>query len=184
MHLRTVAKLSSFQIITSTLLLLITMYPSRLHSFDELSNITNTIHKNLNGPSYEDQSMDDFSSAPPGGGTCGSCKMREAVRTRSLEAIKEQILLRLGMQTALNTTGRKLPQIPQDVIAQYPNLALPGMMSDQPQPSFRPGPQIQEEEDIMHIKTENIMVFSKPCKFLTFFVPLNIVIHFLKNYWK
>lgn len=90
--------------------------------------------------------------------------MRDEVRTRSLENIKEQILLRLGMQNAPNTTGRKLPQVPQDVIAQYPNLAIPGMLGDQPQPSFKPGQSIIEEEDTLHIKTEKVMVFSKPCK--------------------
>lgn len=164
---------------------IIAILPAQLHSYNELSNITNTIHKNLNGPSFEDQSVDDFSSSPPDGGgpasgltglsgmsgagvgTCGSCKMREAVRTRSLEAIKEQILLRLGMQTALNTTGRKLPEVPQDFFAKYPNLQQHGMLSDQPQqPIFKPGYNIMEEEDIMHIKTENIMVFSKPCEFI------------------
>lgn len=161
--------------------LIIAILPAQLHSYNELSNITNTIHKNLNGPSFEDQSVDDFSSSPPDGGgpassgmlsgmagagvgTCGSCKMREAVRTRSLEAIKEQILFRLGMQSALNTTGRKLPEVSQDFFAKYPNLQQHGMLSDQPQPTFKPGYNIMEEEDIMHIKTENIMVFSKPCK--------------------
>lgn len=165
MHLGSI-QVSLFHTFTVAVLL-VSLLPSSLHSYDEMTNITNVIdrRRSLNGPSYEDQSVDDYSSAQSeGGGSCGSCRMRDEVRTRSLENIKEQILLRLGMQNAPNTTGRKLPQVPQDVIAQYPNLAIPGMLGDQPQPSFKPGQSIIEEEDTLHIKTEKVMVFSKPCK--------------------
>lgn len=141
-----------------TVILLLIQY-SYAFKHDE-TNRTNIIDRRRSvNPSYKDQSIDEITT------TCGSCQMRQDIRNRSLETIKEQILLRLGMQHPLNTTGRKLPQVPQDMLAQFPGLQVPGMLGDQPQSPFKPGPSISEEEDTLHIKTESVMTFAKPCKY-------------------
>lgn len=135
----------------------------RVFCFNELMNRTNIIDRRSVSPSYsKDQILEDGL-----GGGCGSCAKRQDIRNRSLENIKEQILFRLGMQEPLNTTGRRLPQVPQDMLAQLAGImpGFNGMLGDQPQSPFTPGPSVSEEEDTLHIKTESVYAFAKPCKF-------------------
>lgn len=147
-------------------IIIFSLFLSRVYCFNELMNRTNIIDRRSVSPSYsKDQSLEEGLI-----GGCGSCQKRQDIRNRSLESIKEQILFRLGMQEPLNTTGRKLPQVTQQMLKQLAGINMPGingMLGDQPQSSFTPGPTISEEEDNLHIKTENVMIFAKPCKFLS-----------------
>lgn len=145
-----------------TLPLLLVVFVVGGSSYTDLVNRTNIIDRRSVNPSFKDQTLEEGLS-----GACGSCQKRQDVRNRSLENIKEQILFRLGMQEPLNTTGRKLPQVTQDMLAQLAGFNIPGfngMLGDQPQ-SFTPGPTISEEEDTLHMKTESVMTFAKPCKY-------------------
>ncbi|KAJ8680282.1 hypothetical protein QAD02_016069 [Eretmocerus hayati] len=69
------------------------------------------------------------SAAQMGASSCHACRMHEEIRALSLEAIKEQILNKLGLKQAPNMTGRALPRIPpiNKLMDMY------GMQADQPQ---------------------------------------------------
>lgn len=71
------------------------------------------------------------------------------------EAIKQQILSKLGLSRAPNMTGKVLPKIPTLTHL----LEVYGMQSDQAQ--FEPGPVFEESEDDYHAKTQLIMTMAK-----------------------
>lgn len=149
-------------------IVVITMLPTQYtchKQFDEMTNRTNMIdrRRSVSGPTYNtDQFIDDIASTSTGSSGCGSCQMRQDIRNRSLESIKSQILMILGMQQPLNTTGRKLPPVSEDMIAQISEKHVPGMLGDQP---FKTGPVVTEEEDTLHVKTEKVITFAKPRKY-------------------
>lgn len=93
------------------------------------------------------------------GNTCNACRMHEEIRALSLEAIKEQILNKLGLKQAPNMTGRALPRIPP--ISKL--LDLYGMQADQPQP-LEPGITHHEEIDEYAAKTETVFALAQPRK--------------------
>lgn len=98
------------------------------------------------------------------GNVCNACRMHEELRALSLEAIKEQILNKLGLKQAPNITGRALPKIPP--ISQL--LDSYEMQADQPQ-SLKPGITHHEEVDEYAAKTESVFAFAQPRKFFLFF---------------
>lgn len=95
------------------------------------------------------------------GNTCNACRMHEEIRALSLEAIKEQILNKLGLKQAPNMTGRALPRIPP--ISKL--MDMYGMQADQPQP-LEPGITHHEEIDEYAAKTESVFALAQPRKFV------------------
>lgn len=91
--------------------------------------------------------------------------MHEEIRALSLEAIKEQILNKLGLKQAPNMTGRALPRIPP--ISKL--MDMYGMQADQPQP-LEPGITHHEEVDEYAAKTESVFALAQPRKFLLAFL--------------
>ncbi|XP_026671545.1 growth/differentiation factor 8 [Ceratina calcarata] len=91
------------------------------------------------------------------GNTCNACRMHEEIRALSLEAIKEQILNKLGLKQAPNMTGRARPRIPplSKLMDMY------GMQADQPQP-VEPGITHHEEIDEYAAKTESVFALAQP----------------------
>jgi len=87
--------------------------------------------------------------------------MHEEIRAISLEAIKEQILNKLGLKQAPNMTGRAMPRIPP--VSKL--LDMYGMQADQPQP-LEPGITHHEEVDEYAAKTESVFALAQPRKFL------------------
>ncbi|KAL2713567.1 LOW QUALITY PROTEIN: growth/differentiation factor 11, partial [Vespula squamosa] len=83
--------------------------------------------------------------------------MHEEIRALSLEAIKEQILNKLGLKQAPNMTGRALPRIP--AISKL--MDMYGMQADQPQP-VEPGITHHEEVDEYAAKTESVFALAQP----------------------
>lgn len=90
--------------------------------------------------------------------------MHEEIRALSLEAIKEQILNKLGLKQAPNMTGRALPRIPP--ISKL--MDMYGMQADQPQPES--GITHHEEVDEYTAKTESVFALAQPRKFFSFFL--------------
>jgi hypothetical protein len=100
---------------------------------------------------------------------CQSCIFREGLRNLSLQTIKEEILSKLGMKHAPNTTGRQLPKIPplHHLLQIYEQPGLSGMQGDEPvrtTATFKPGSVEQEEEDDYHARTERVIAFAQPCE--------------------
>ncbi|XP_014208297.1 growth/differentiation factor 8-like [Copidosoma floridanum] len=89
------------------------------------------------------------------GSSCNACRMHEEIRAMSLEAIKEQILNKLGLKQAPNMTGRALPRIPP--ISKL--MDMYGMQADQP---LEPGVTYHEELDEFAAKTESVFAFAQP----------------------
>lgn len=90
-------------------------------------------------------------------GGCNACRMHEEIRALSLEAIKEQILNKLGLKQAPNMTGRALPRIPP--ISKL--MDMYGMQADQPS-SVEPGITHHEEIDEFSAKTESVFALAQP----------------------
>lgn len=110
------------------------------------------------------------------GNTCNACRMHEEIRALSLEAIKEQILNKLGLKQAPNMTGRALPRIPP--ISKL--MDMYGMQADQPQP-LEPGTSHYEEIDEYAAKTESVFALAQPRKFQIFFRSFPIPFHVEKR---
>lgn len=110
------------------------------------------------------------------GNTCNACRMHEEIRALSLEAIKEQILNKLGLKQAPNMTGRALPRIPP--ISKL--MDMYGMQADQPQP-LEPGTSHYEEIDEYAAKTESVFALAQPRKFQIFFRSFPILHSMLKK---
>jgi hypothetical protein len=113
---------------------------------------------------------DDETTPLPG---CQSCIFRESLRNLSLQTIKEEILNKLGMKHAPNTTGRALPKIPplHSLLQIYEQQQGLGMQGDEPvraAGSFKPGSVVQEEEDDYHARTERVIAFAQPCEYTHF----------------
>lgn len=98
---------------------------------------------------------------------CNACRMHEEIRALSLEAIKEQILNKLGLKQAPNMTGRALPRIPP--ISKL--MDIYGMQGDQPQ--LEPGITHHEEIDEYTAKTESVFALAQPRKFFAYFTFFN-----------
>jgi hypothetical protein len=99
---------------------------------------------------------------------CSTCRFREELRNLSLQAIKEQILIKLGLKHAPNLTGRAIPKIPpiQHLFDTYT------MQGDQPPDRFfQPGITLHDEEDDFHAKTTMVVVVAQTCEYKN---PLNI----------
>ncbi|XP_054268972.1 growth/differentiation factor 8-like [Macrosteles quadrilineatus] len=86
---------------------------------------------------------------------CSACRLREEMKNFSLEAIKEQILSKLGIDQPPNTTGVALPQVPSVLLEKYHKggLPVPGMMGDEPP--------LEDEEDDYHARTEKVIAFAQ-----------------------
>jgi hypothetical protein len=97
---------------------------------------------------------------------CSTCRFREELRNLSLESIKEQILNKLGMKHAPNTTGRSIPKIPP----LHHLLDLYHMQGDQPDRLFQPGQVIHDEEDDFHAKTTMVVAVAQTSKYKTIFL--------------
>lgn len=108
---------------------------------------------------------------------CPICRLRDEMRRLSLDSIKMQILHKLNLQQAPNMTGRRLPKyehITQLLDAQPLGLLGGGqgagegaglgmgMQGDDPNASsFRPGPEVVEEEDDFHAKMERVIALPQ-----------------------
>uniref|UniRef100_A0ABD2WMH1 TGF-beta propeptide domain-containing protein n=1 Tax=Trichogramma kaykai TaxID=54128 RepID=A0ABD2WMH1_9HYME len=90
-------------------------------------------------------------------GMCNACRMHEEIRALSLEAIKEQILNKLGMKQAPNMTGRALPRIPP--ISKL--MDMYGMQADQPL-GHEPKITHHEEVDDSVAKTDVVIALAQP----------------------
>ncbi|CAB0034663.1 unnamed protein product [Trichogramma brassicae] len=90
-------------------------------------------------------------------GMCNACRMHEEIRALSLEAIKEQILNKLGMKQAPNMTGRALPRIPP--ISKL--MDMYGMQADQPL-GHEPKITHHEEVDESVARTDVVIALAQP----------------------
>lgn len=109
------------------------------------------------------ETEEEVTTPAPG---CQSCVFREGLRNLSLQAIKEEILSKLGMKHAPNTTGRALPKIPplHHLLHIYEQQqGLSGMQGDEPVRAT--GSVEQEEEDDYHALTERVIAFAQPCEY-------------------
>lgn len=96
-------------------------------------------------------------AAVGGGSNCTRCGATTQSRAMQLQAIKAQILSKLGMKRAPNVTRRALPGIPplHRLLDRYDA----GMMqADAP---FEPGEQYDEDDDF-HVAAEKIITFGQP----------------------
>lgn len=123
---------------------------------DKLSNRSNNIQKRF----QEDQFDYPVPTQPVSG--CSSCRMRDEVKQRNIEILKEEILRRMGFQQAPNITGKVLPQIP----AHYLAMVNPdyGMQSDQPMSAAEVAMNDDDNEEY-RVRTEKILTFAQPCKY-------------------
>lgn len=107
---------------------------------------------------------------------CSRCRMLEETINLTKEAIKQQILSKLGLKQPPNITGRALPRIPplNHLLDMY------GMQSDAPGlQAFKPGPVFEEAEDDYHAKTEKVISFSQePPK--SWSLPSNMEVQYFK----
>lgn len=105
---------------------------------------------------------------------CSRCRMIEETLNMTKEAIKQQILSKLGLRQPPNITGRALPSIPplNNLLDRY------GMQSDAPG-NFKPGPVIEEEEDDYHAKTEKVISFAQEAP-PSLGIPSNIEVLYFK----
>ena len=106
---------------------------------------------------------------------CNACRMHEEIRALSLEAIKEQILNKLGLKQAPNMTGRALPRIPP--ISKL--MDMYGVQADQP---LEPGITHHEEIDEYAAKTESVFALAQPRKFTTNFISKNFLLKFRASF--
>lgn len=136
------------------LITIISFATSEKHNQD-VSSRSNGIDRRKPG---QDDQLDAFLNVQQQYPGCGSCKMREEIKSKNLEAIKSEVLRRMGFQKAPNMTGRALPHLPSNVLSRYDQ----GMQSDEP--IYKIGPSITEEVDDYHVKTEKVITFAQPCK--------------------
>lgn len=127
----------------------------------EIRNRSNSIVKRRFTDSFDDMPIPTQSSTG-----CGSCKIREEIKTRNLEVIKGEVLRRMGFESAPNVTGRDLPPVPDHFLERVDLGTFGGMLSDEPE--FKTGYSITEEEDDYHIKTQEVLTFAQPCKHFFF----------------
>lgn len=99
---------------------------------------------------------------------CNACRIHEEIRALSLEAIKEQILNKLGLKQAPNMTGRAMPRIPP--ISKL--MDMYGMQADQP---LEPGITHHEEIDEYAAKTESVFALAQPHQRLRHFKGLDVL---------
>ena len=106
---------------------------------------------------------------------CPLCRLRDEMRRLSLDSIKQQILHKLNLAQAPNMTGRRLPKYehitqlldsqPLGLLGQGAGLGMGmGMQGDDPNASggsFRPGPEVVEEEDDFHAKMEKVIAMPQ-----------------------
>ncbi|CAN7939558.1 unnamed protein product, partial [Ixodes hexagonus] len=93
----------------------------------------------------------------PSGGNCTRCSSQGESRLARLQAIKAQILSKLGMQRAPNVTRSAVPGIPPlHRLLDHYDAGL--MQADAP---FVPGEQYDEEDDY-HVAAEKVISFGMP----------------------
>lgn len=109
----------------------------------------------------------------PSGSNCTRCASQGESRLARLQAIKAQILSKLGMQRAPNVTRSVLPGIPplHRLLDRY-DAGL--MQADAP---FVPGEQYDEEDDY-HVAAEKVISFGMPAPGELGLVPEWQAVHF------
>lgn len=91
---------------------------------------------------------------------CTSCRPYENLREHSLRVIRESLLIKLGFTQAPNTTGRELPQVPEDLMARYKQRKPPaGVQADAPTAS-RTLVTHTEPDDFL-ARTDNVFIFGR-----------------------
>lgn len=117
---------------------------------------------NNNQKRFKDEPLDYTVPTQPASG-CSSCRMRDEVKQRNIEVLKGEILRRMGFQHAPNITGKILPQIPAHYLAMVdPDF---GMQSDQPYSTAGLGINDEDDEEF-RVRTEKILTFAQPCKYM------------------
>lgn len=104
---------------------------------------------------------------------CPACALRSEIRHISLEAIKREILAKLGMERAPNMTGRQVPNI-------APLTTLFDVQTDQ---VFRQP--VQDEPDESSATTERVIAFAQPRQYFYLFLILSPIapsVHYLNNH--
>lgn len=111
---------------------------------------------------YEEDFTTPAATSTGAAGGCSACRMREELKNVSLAAIKEQILSKLGISQAPNTTGRTLPKVPPVLLDKYRKgqHLVAGMLGDEP--VFKPGPVVHDEDDDYHARTDKVIAFAQP----------------------
>ncbi|XP_030759635.1 growth/differentiation factor 8-like [Sitophilus oryzae] len=133
------------------LLFFIILFPCTVTSDKHSSNNIQKSKYNMDTSFSED--YPSLPASPPTGG-CNSCKHREELKKQNLNLLREEILRRMGFSQAPNITGKVLPQIPPQYLAQIEEEQ--GMQSDQP---FKYT--VTEEDDDFHAKTQKILTFAE-----------------------
>jgi hypothetical protein len=138
--------------------------------FANVSGIRGALSRRSDRAPDQLNETEDEVTTPASG--CQSCLFREGLRNLSLQTIKEEILNKLGMKHAPNTTGRMLPKIPplhhllqiyeQQQQQQGQGQGLSGMQGDEPVRTA--GSVEQEEEDDYHARTDRVIAFAQPCE--------------------
>ncbi|CAH0392154.1 unnamed protein product [Bemisia tabaci] len=102
------------------------------------------------------------------GPMCSLCDSREERINYTLNALKAEILEKLGLKHPPNTTGLKVPKIPPlnmilDAHRGNAHMQTPGMIGDQPF-NFRNSPYNYDEDDNYWVKTEKIIFLPEQLK--------------------
>ncbi|GAB6028092.1 Growth/differentiation factor 11 [Chamberlinius hualienensis] len=145
---------------------------SRLSSSSSTLSTTKNHNNSNSNNNYHNY---DRSYAVP---NCSRCPLLEETINVTKEAIKLQILSKLGLKVAPNITKRALPRIPplDHLLDKY------GMQSDMgttQQNTFKPGPVYEEAEDDYHAKMEKIISFAQEPP-TTWGLPSNMAIQYFK----
>lgn len=91
---------------------------------------------------------------------CQYCHIREEQKRAQIEAIKAQILQKLGMQQEPNMTGRKLPNVTDALREIYLKDARA-----QDQDSPRDQQYFSDEDDDDHSQLEKMWTFASRCEY-------------------
>lgn len=94
-------------------------------------------------------------------GSCSACNTHNKLRELSLEAIREEILNKLGLKQAPNMTGRAIPKIPpiSKLMDMYGEIQNDGPLES-----------LESEDDNFSARTESLIALAAPRKFLSFYL--------------
>lgn len=110
---------------------------------------------------YQDQNQPPAIAAAASVSKCSSC-LREDVKSRNIETIRDEVLKKLGMDKPPNMTGKVVPTVPENLLQTYKTAERQyGFQSDEPEFETE-----IEEDDEFHIKAEKIITFAQPCEYL------------------
>ncbi|XP_067124995.1 growth/differentiation factor 8 [Centruroides vittatus] len=116
----------------------------------KLDDVVNTFKSEEHDNRTEDQEVQMTRN-------CSRCLMHDDMKALRIDAIKSEILSKLGLRHPPNISGKAVPKIPplHQLLDQY------DMQKDAPGEPFMPGPQFEEEVDDYHVTAEKLISFGQ-----------------------